>query len=100
MSLFRMEIASVDNYTKEEQLKTLGATKWSKDHAALLSQARIFQNDESQRLKTTTLKVQIYLGILIAIPAATTTVLRLGHIILWMLVTSKNLLKQANLVQS
>lgn len=67
---------------QEEQLQLIRDTRWIKDHAAILAQARIFQDKEKQRLRTTTLKVQIYLGILIAIPAATATVLRLGGNIL------------------
>lgn len=69
--------------TNKEQLQVIKETKWTKDHAALLAQARIFQDNETQRLKTTTLKVQIYLGVLIAIPAATATVLRLGGKNMW-----------------
>jgi len=63
--------------TIQEQLSVISQIKWSTDHPALLSQARIFQENETQRLRTTTLKVQIYLGVLIAIPAATASLLRL-----------------------
>lgn len=63
---------------QDEQLLTISETRWVKDHAAILAQARLFQSKEKQRLRTTTLKVQIYLGLLIATPAATATVLKLG----------------------